>query len=295
MIAGLEEPTEGRIKLDGGDITGLPAHQRDFGMVFQSLALFPHLTVGDNIAYPLRIRSASKGEQQVRVGELLSLVHLPGFGDRPVSRLSGGQRQRVAIARALARSPRLFLLDEPLSALDAKLREAMQVELRQLQRQLGITTIVVTHDQREAMTMADLIVVMHQGKIHQAGSPLDIYRRPSDAFVADFIGSTNILPAKPQNGGASVPGGTIPALQVPATGTMISVRPEDIRLVGRERATIRGEVKFVRDLGSSIETFVRCGEQEIVAVSTTREGSPPAEGAEVGVLIRPEDCVVLKG
>lgn len=294
MIAGLEEPSSGRILIDGGDITGLPAHQRDFGMVFQSLALFPHLAVGDNIAYPLRIRGAPKEEQRARVEELLSLVHLPGFGDRPVSRLSGGQRQRVAMARALARSPRLFLLDEPLSALDAKLREAMQVELRQLQRQLGITTIVVTHDQREAMTMADLIVVMHQGRIHQAGSPLDIYRRPSDAFVADFIGSTNILPAKPASGGASVPGGAISSLQVPTTGATISVRPEDIRLVIPQQATIRGRVKFVRDLGSSIETFVLCGEQEIVAVSTAREGTRFAEGDEVGVMIRPEDCVVLK-
>ena len=140
-------------------------------------------------------------------------MHLPGFADRPVSQLSGGQRQRVAIARALARSPRLFLLDEPLSALDAKLREAMQVELRQLQRQLGITTIVVTHDQREAMTMADLIVVMGEGRIRQAGTPLEIYRQPSDAFVAAFIGSTNILPATQRSGGASVPGGSIPGLE----------------------------------------------------------------------------------
>src|SRR5215207_258619 len=179
MIAGLEEPSSGRIVLDGSDITRLEAHQRDFGMVFQSLALFPHLTVRDNIAYPLRIRGAPAAEQRARVDELLALVHMPGFGDRPISKLSGGQRQRIAIARALARSPRLFLLDEPLSALDAKLREAMQVELRQLQRQLGITTIVVTHDQREAMTMADLIVVMHAGQIRQVGSPVEIYRRPS--------------------------------------------------------------------------------------------------------------------
>src|SRR6188768_1522772 len=139
MIAGLEEPSAGRILIDGADITRLKAHQLDFGMVFQSLALFPHLTVGENIAYPLRIRGAGKAEQAARANELLSLVHLPGLADRPVSKLSGGQRQRVAIARALARDPKLFLLDEPLSALDAKLREAMQVELRQLQQRLGIT------------------------------------------------------------------------------------------------------------------------------------------------------------
>ena len=208
-------------------------------MVFQSLALFPHLTVGENIAYPLRIRGASKPEQRARVEELLALVHLPGLADRPVSRLSGGQRQRVAIARALARSPRLFLLDEPLSALDAKLREAMQVELRQLQRRLGITTIVVTHDQREAMTMADLIVVMGEGRIRQAGTPIEIYRRPSDAFVAAFIGSTNILPARREDGGGAVPGGIIPGLAIPADGAVVSVRPEDVRLVDAASASIR--------------------------------------------------------
>jgi putative spermidine/putrescine transport system ATP-binding protein len=263
-------------------------------MVFQSLALFPHLTVGQNIAYPLRIRGAPAAEQQARVDELLSLVHLPGFAERPISKLSGGQRQRIAIARALARSPKLFLLDEPLSALDAKLREAMQVELRQLQRRLGITTIVVTHDQREAMTMADLIVVMHAGRISQVGSPLAIYRQPSDAFVAGFIGSTNILAAKPSPAGASVPGGTIAGIEVPAEGAVISVRPEDIRIVGAGESSIRGRVNFVRDLGASIETFVQCGEQEVVAVSTSREGPMLGEGAEVGVLIRAEDCVVLR-
>src|SRR5262249_8674566 len=146
-----------------------------------------------NIAYPLRIRGATKEAQKKRAEELLSLIHLPGYADRPVNKLSGGQRQRVAIARALTISPKLFLLDEPLSALDAKLREAMQVELRQLQQQLGITTIVVTHDQREAMTMADLVVVMNGGEIRQAASPIEIYRRPADRFVADFIGSTNLL------------------------------------------------------------------------------------------------------
>ena len=173
MIAGLEEPTAGAHPASTARTSPrVPTHKRNLGMVFQSLALFPHLTVGDNIAYPLRIRGASKEEQTKRVDELLKLVHLPGFADRPVAKLSGGQRQRVAIARALALSPKLFLLDEPLSALDAKLREAMQVELRQLQQRLGITTIVVTHDQREAMTMADLVVVMGEGA-HPPGGLAD--------------------------------------------------------------------------------------------------------------------------
>ena len=295
MIAGLEEPSSGRVMIEGEDITGRAAHQRDFGMVFQSLALFPHLTVGENIAYPLRIRGAPKADQRARTEELLDLVHLPGLAGRPISQLSGGQRQRVAIARALARSPRLFLLDEPLSALDAKLREAMQVELRQLQRRLGITTIVVTHDQREALTMADLIVVMGEGRIRQAGSPLDIYRRPSDAFVAAFIGSTNLLPATPAPDGALVPGGTIPGLAVPAGGAaaVISVRPEDIRIVGPASAAMRGRVTFVRDLGASVETFVACDGQEIAAVSSPRERHGFGEGAEVGLEIAAADCLVL--
>jgi len=296
MIAGLEEPSEGRIVLDGVDITGLDAHRRDFGMVFQSLALFPHLNVGDNIAYPLRIRGATKAEQTARVDELLSLVHLSGLAERPISRLSGGQRQRVAIARALARSPRLFLLDEPLSALDAKLREAMQVELRQLQRRLGVTTIVVTHDQREAMTMADLIVVMGKGRILQSGPPIEIYRRPSDAFVAGFIGSTNLLPATRGTSGAAVPGGFIPGLVIPAelADAVVSVRPEDIRLVDPSAAAMRGSVSFVRDLGATVETYIACDGHEIVAISTPRERPDLREGDEVGLQIEPESCVVLK-
>jgi putative spermidine/putrescine transport system ATP-binding protein len=296
MIAGLEEPTAGRVLIDEADITPVPAHRRDFGMVFQSLALFPHLNVGQNISYPLRIRNAPRAEQDARVTELLELVHLPGFAARPISKLSGGQRQRVAIARALARSPRLFLLDEPLSALDAKLREAMQVELRQLQQRLAITTIVVTHDQREAMTMADLVVVMGEGRIRQIGSPLDIYRRPADAFVAAFIGSTNLLPATAGPRGAVIPGGVIPGLSVPAgaLGATISVRPEDIRIVGPQESPLRGRVTFVRDLGASVETFIQLDDRELVAVSPPRDHPDVEEGDTVGIRIDPRDCVVLK-
>ena len=220
----------------------MPTHQRNLGMVFQSLALFPHLSVGDNIAYSLRIRGASREEQAKRVDELLKLIHLPGFADRPVAKLSGGQRQRVAIARALALSPKLFLLDEPLSALDAKLREAMQVELRQLQQQLGITTIVVTHDQREAMTMADLVVVMGEGKIRQAAAPIEIYRKPADAFVADFIGSTNLLDVTADSAGrAAILGHAIPGLALPAgvAKASVSIRPEDVHLAAPGGGAIR--------------------------------------------------------
>lgn len=297
MIAGLEEPTSGAILLDGQDITPVPTHKRNLGMVFQSLALFPHLDVGGNIAYPLRIRGASKDEQRKRVDELLALIHLPGYADRPVSKLSGGQRQRVAIARALALSPKLFLLDEPLSALDAKLREAMQVELRQLQQKLGITTIVVTHDQREAMTMADLVVVMGGGRIRQAASPVEIYRRPADSFVADFIGSTNLLEVEADGAGrAVVLGSAVPGVKLPDGGLkgLISVRPEDVRLTPAGEGHIPGRVTFVRDLGGTIETFVEAGGKTIVAVTTPRDRAAVSAGDAVGIALPAESCVVLK-
>lgn len=297
MIAGLDLPTGGAIRLDGEDITRVPTHKRNLGMVFQSLALFPHLTVGENIAYPLRIRGVAKEEQKKRVDELLSMIHLSGYADRPVAKLSGGQRQRVAIARALSISPKLFLLDEPLSALDAKLREAMQVELRQLQQKLGITTIVVTHDQREAMTMADTVVVMSGGEIRQAASPIEIYRRPADSFVADFIGQTNLLDVQGDiSGRAVVLGQAIPGLALPdgaAKGTL-SVRPEDVHLTAPGAGALTGKVTFVRDLGGTIETFVDIAGHQIVAVSTPRARPDVSVGQEVGIALTPDVCVVLK-
>jgi putative spermidine/putrescine transport system ATP-binding protein len=297
MIAGLEEPTGGAIILDGENITSLPTHKRNLGMVFQSLALFPHLSVGENIAYALRIRRKAKEEQRKRVEELLALIHLPGFADRPVAKLSGGQRQRVAIARALALSPKLFLLDEPLSALDAKLREDMQVELRQLQQRLGITTIVVTHDQREAMTMADLVVVMGKGKILQAAPPIEIYRKPADAFVADFIGITNLLPIEADSAGrATVLGTAVPDLALPAgmNKASLSIRPEDVSITAPREGALVGTVSFVRDLGGTIETFVEAGGTTIIAVATPRERPNVSVGQSVGVVLPPESCVVLK-
>jgi len=297
MIAGLEEPTSGSIVIDDEDITAIPTHKRDLGMVFQSLALFPHLSVGENIAYPLRIRGRPRDEQARRVGDLLRLIHLPDFADRPVAKLSGGQRQRVAIARALALSPRLFLLDEPLSALDAKLREAMQVELRQLQQKLGITTIVVTHDQREAMTMADMVVVMGEGRIRQAAAPVEIYRKPADAFVADFIGMTNLLPVEADSAGrATVLGTVIPGLDLSKgiARAQISIRPEDVHIRAPGNGAIAGTVTFVRDLGGTIETFVEAGGKTIISVATPRERPDVVAGTEVGVVLPPESCVVLE-
>ncbi len=297
MIAGLDAPSAGRILIDGGDITETPAHQRDFGMVFQSLALFPHLTVGENIAYPLRIRGKSKEEQRAAAERLLALVRLPGVADRPVSKLSGGQRQRIAIARALALSPRLFLLDEPLSALDAKLREAMQIELKQLQQQLGITTIVVTHDQREAMTMADLVVVMSEGRILQAAPPVEVYRRPASAFVADFIGMTNLLPGTAAGAGRiAVGGGTLSVTEadIPAD-LVLSIRPEDVKIhaEGEGPNRLPGTVTFIRDLGASVEVRAEVAGHEIVAVTAPKDRPAVTAGATVSVEFPAEACVVL--
>ncbi|WP_430473322.1 ABC transporter ATP-binding protein [Thalassospira lucentensis] len=299
MISGLEDPTAGRILLEGDDVTRIPTHQRDFGMVFQNLALFPHLSVGENIAYPLRIRGGSKADCFKAVKRLLDLVQLPDMADRPVAKLSGGQKQRVAIARALALEPKLFLLDEPLSALDAKLRESMQIELKQLQQKLGITTIVVTHDQREAMTMADLVVVMSQGKVHQVAPPVEIYRKPKDAFVADFIGSTNLISGRVSGvGKIAVAGGTLRADDLPKSGDVtLSVRPENIR-VSKDNGenspgSLIGDVSYIRDLGASIEFYLNVAGQQIMAITTPSDRPDVVAGDSVSVAFPKDACVVL--
>lgn len=303
MIAGLEAPTTGRLLLDGTDITDLPADRRNFGMVFQSLALFPHLTVGDNIAYGLRIRGVERGARRKRVEELLELVQLPGLADRHISQLSGGQRQRVAIARALGLEPRLFLLDEPLSALDAKLREAMQVELRLLQQRLGITTIIVTHDQREAMTMSDLVVVMGDARVQQAGAPLEIYRNPVNTFVADFIGSSNLLAVEVSGrNGVTLKSRRLATPEIPAhiadgSQATLSIRPEDVHVLahgtqGENR--IPGKVSFVRDVGASIETHIDCDGLEVISVATPKDRPGVTLGKDVIVELPANACVVLR-
>ena len=294
IIAGLESVSSGSVRLGAKELTNVPTHKRNVGMVFQSFALFPHLSVAENVAYGLRIRGVGKQERLRRADELLALVQMEGLGSRGVAQLSGGQRQRVAMARALALDPDLFLLDEPLSALDAKLREAMQVELRRLQRQVGITTIIVTHDQEEAMTMADLVVVMGNNRVQQVGTPLEVYRRPFNRFVADFIGSNNFLPAEVMDTGTvSVLGQTL-NVRVP-DGTVgqvtLSVRPEDVLLHTAEPSgpAFEGRVTFVRDLGRTVETFVRVGENELSVL-----GSPAlAEGTTVWLEVPSEAGVVL--
>lgn len=258
-IAGLDIQTAGRVEQAGRDISGLPPSERDFGIVFQSYALFPNLTVNRNVAYGLENRKTPKPEIESKVAELLQLVGLPEQGDKYPAQLSGGQQQRVALARALATSPGLLLLDEPLSALDAKVRARLRHEIKDLQLQVGVTTIMVTHDQEEALTMADRIVVMNEGRIEQIGTPEDIYVRPQSPFVADFVGTMNFLP------GTAGPDGQVRLSGVdletangndgaaPGEAVTICIRPEDVLTRGVFPTTpnaIQATVDFLEFLGS---------------------------------------------
>ena len=217
MIAGFDRPTSGRIFLYGQDVSSLPPYERDVNTVFQDYALFPHMTIEDNIAYGLMVKGIPKTERYKQVEEMLDLVRLPGFGYRKPSQLSGGQRQRVALARALINHPKVLLLDEPLGALDLKLRQQMQVELKAIQKRIGITFIFVTHDQEEALTMSDRIAVFNEGKIQQVGLPSEIYERPASAFVAGFVGTSNLVSGEV-------------ARRITGSAETFSIRPEKIHL-----------------------------------------------------------------
>jgi len=296
MIAGLEEPSGGMISLGSRDITRLPAHKRKFGMVFQSFALFPHLTVRENVAYSLTIAGTQKSRAWEKAESLLDLVQLTGYGDRRIGELSGGQRQRVAIARALAQEPEVFLLDEPMSALDAKLREEMQVELRLLQQRLGVTTIVVTHDQREAMTMADRIVVMSNGRVEQTGPPRDIYHKPENAFVADFIGKANFFDGLAERGNVRV-GQTLLTVAPPAnflsgSSVRLAFRPEKIDLddAGTENR-LPATVTFIRDVGPVRDIHLDTALGKVVVEYALGESQRPFAVGETVTLTLPPDAL----
>jgi putative spermidine/putrescine transport system ATP-binding protein len=273
MLAGFESPTEGSIRLMGQEITGLPAHERGIGMVFQNYALFPHMTVADNIAYPLRVRRVAKAEIESRVRRALEMVRLEAFGERRPSQLSGGQQQRVALARALVFEPPLVLLDEPLGALDKQLREEMQLELKQIHEELGVTMIYVTHDQSEALTMSDRVAVFHEGRIQQLASAVELYERPANAFVAQFVGENNRLHGTVQRveGEAAhvqlEDGTTILAHLVqrldPGAAVDISLRPERVRLIADGAApldnALDGRIDKLVYLGDLTRLFVRVG------------------------------------
>jgi putative spermidine/putrescine transport system ATP-binding protein len=293
MIAGFIEPTGGSIRLGGRDITRLPPWQRNAGLVFQSYALFPHLTVAQNVSFGLEMRKVAQAEMATKVDEALRLVRLAHLGDRLPRQLSGGQQQRVALARALAFRPDILLLDEPLSNLDAKLRQEVRVEIRELQRKLGLTTVMVTHDQEEALTMADRLVVMNGGAIRQAGSQRDLYERPADRFVAGFVGrSTFLTGAIAETGLFKTTGGLIvrcihPAdLQGPAT---LAIRPERITVSPKARDALdnqfTGVVEIVSYLGPLLDIHVRVGQTDrvIAQIANREDGFTPLVGQSVHV------------
>ena len=242
MIAGFDRPTSGRIFLYGQDVSNLPPYERNVNTVFQDYALFPHMTIQDNIAYGLMVKGVPKAQRYKQVDEMLDLVRLPGYGQRKPSQLSGGQRQRVALARALINHPRVLLLDEPLGALDLKLRQQMQVELKAIQKRVGITFIFVTHDQEEALTMSDRIAVFNEGRIIQIGTPAEVYERPASPFVAGFVGTSNLV-----NGEV--------ARRITGSEQMFSIRPEKIHLgavngsQGEDMLSVDGVVRDVVYLG----------------------------------------------
>jgi putative spermidine/putrescine transport system ATP-binding protein len=250
IIAGLEKPDAGgRVLFNDIDVTRIPIERRNVGMVFQSYALFPNMNVADNIGYSLKIRGAGKAEREARIAELVALTGIEGLEHRNIDQLSGGQRQRVALARAVAMRPTVLLLDEPLTALDAALRERLRGELDRLLRTLGITTIYVTHDQSEAMTLGDRIVVMRKGAIAQVGSPRDIYFKPASRFVAEFVGAANIVEAVCEGGMLVLPGGNLPVDNAGSGKLVAMIRPESIVLVAAEAAPLSGRVTGVSFTG----------------------------------------------
>lgn len=306
LIAGFEYPTEGAILLYGEDIAGLPPFKRPVNTVFQSYALFPHLTVAENVAFGLEMLGRPKAEIAARVAAMLRLVHMEELGSRRTDQISGGQAQRVALARALAPSPKVLLLDEPLSALDYKLRKEMQIELKRMQSETGITFVFVTHDQEEALTMSDRIAVMSKGKILQVGSPTDIYDRPADRFVADFIGETNFLTASvisTKDGSARVrlkSGAEIEASAaegfLPSGEATIVVRPEHARAV-KQGGQVAGTVENVVYFGTDTHIHVRLDDGGSFTVRQQNARTRPpglAVGDRAGIEIAPDAAQVLR-
>lgn len=293
MLAGFDAPTGGEILLNGEDITRLPANERPINTVFQRYALFPHLNIFDNIAFGLKLKKLPKAEIIKKVKRALEMVDLEGFETRTVQTLSGGQQQRIAIARAIVNEPQILLLDEPLGALDLKMRKEMQLELKDMHEKLGITFIYVTHDQEEALTMSDKIVVMSEGKIQHVGTPEDIYNEPNNAFVADFIGESNIY-----NGIMTGPltvrfcGAEFTCVDDVPHGTMVDVvvRPEDIEITTPEKGIIAGDVISVIFKGVHYEITVLCGKNEIV-IQTTKKAQV---GAHVGLCVEPEGIHLMQ-
>lgn len=278
LISGFEQPTAGAIRIFGQDVSAIPPNRRNVNTVFQDYALFPHMSVRDNVAYGLMVKGMARAPRHAKADEMLHLVQLGGYGDRKPSQLSGGQRQRVALARALVNEPRVLLLDEPLGALDLKLREAMQDELKALQKRLGITFVFVTHDQNEALSMADSLAVFNQGRIAQIGTPAEIYAKPRTRFVADFVGSSNLLPPT-----------LTQTLGGPAKWS--SLRPEHLMLA--ESGPITGTVLSHRYLGAATRVVVKAGETEIAALVPSGQHLPKP-GSTTAIAFAPHHLHVME-
>ncbi|WP_417425428.1 ABC transporter ATP-binding protein [Hoeflea sp.] len=309
MIAGLLDPSEGEISIKGRRVNDVPIHKRNLGLVFQNYALFPHKTVAENVAFGLNYRNVSKPDAQRKVAEALDLVQLPDLGARYPKELSGGQQQRIALARAIVIEPDVLLLDEPLSALDANLREDMRVELKRIQQRIGVTTVFVTHDQTEALAMSDQIIVMSKGQVEQVGAPEAVYNTPATEFVAQFLGASNLLSARC----TSISGGEIslelpdfPRFSIPKQRAPQITAPGPVRLVIRAEKlhlmpagssaegdlTVKATVENVDYQGQSARYFLRVGDHQLQAVNMIDE-HPFATGAEVLLRFRAKDCAAL--
>lgn len=304
LLAGFDTPDAGRIEIAGRDMAGVPPYDRPVNTVFQNYALFPHMTVEANVAFGLRMKGLPQAEVRRKVAWALELVDLLGLERRYPRELSGGQRQRVALARALVLEPEVLLLDEPLSALDLKLRQELRVELMQLQRRLGKTFIFVTHDQEEALVMSDRIAVMRAGRIEQLGLPDEVYERPKNRFVADFLGRSNLLPARPHPQGAETPLGPLRLREPLSREALLVIRPEKIRLyplgngVPARENLVRARVEEIVYTGAENQYYLRAGEVRLLAYTLNQDLQEPgaeefAYGEEVLCYLPPENLVVV--
>ncbi|MGV8988607.1 MAG: ABC transporter ATP-binding protein [Cypionkella sp.] len=302
MVAGFETPSSGAIRIDGQDVTGLKPNQRNIGMVFQAYALFPNLTVAQNVAFGLKIKGMPAAESRDRVADMLRLIGLPEMGSRYPFQLSGGQQQRVALARALAPQPRVLLLDEPLSALDAKIRVSLRAEVREIQQKLGITTIFVTHDQEEALSISDRVVVMNGGLAEQVGTPFQVYNQPRTRFVANFVGTLNTLEAQVVDAatGQVAINGTAVQMAAPLApkGTVsLALRPEAMHL-GRGEATdvvLPGTITAVQFMGSVIRVQATAAGRTMALDTFNRpDAPPPVVGTVVDLSFNARDLIVLE-
>jgi putative spermidine/putrescine transport system ATP-binding protein len=299
LVAGLEEADGGRVTIGGADVTNLPASKRDVGMVFQAYSLFPHMTAWQNVAFGLQMRKVGVDERRRRALEMLEVVGLGGFADRFAHQLSGGQQQRVALARALAINPKILLLDEPLSALDARVRARLRDEIRRIQLEVGITTLFVTHDQEEALAVADRVGVMNKGRLEQLGPPTEVYSRPATPFVAEFVGLTNRLAGIVKAGEVEVRGARLPLVKPDtADGPAIAlVRPETVSLTADKDGSagpLVGTVIATSFLGATSRVTVDLGDATVLAQLTTADAASMPTGTQVRLVLRPDAVLIAR-